>query len=97
MPKTRNSGQRKRCPEGYAAFIPNPLPPEINWTTKLSRALSDADRLIGKLAGEGRQLTNPHLLMRPFIRREAVLSSRIEGTQATLWARRFENQPESPV
>lgn len=84
MAKTRVSGQKRRCPEGYMAFIPNPLPPEINWTIKLSRALSDADRLIGKLAGEGRQLPNPHLLMRPFIRREAVLSSRIEGTQATL-------------
>jgi Fic family protein len=47
-------------------------------------ALSDADRLIGRLAGEGARLPNPHLLMRPFLRREAVLSSRIEGTQATL-------------
>jgi Fic family protein len=36
------------------------------------------------LAGEGGRLPNPHLLIRPFIRREAVLSSRIEGTQATL-------------
>ena len=43
-----------------------------------------ADRAIGRLAGEGRRLPNPHLLIRPFIRREAVLSSRIEGTQATL-------------
>lgn len=48
------------------------------------RTLSDADRLIGRLAGEGGRLPNPHLLMRPFLRREAVLSSRIEGTQATL-------------
>lgn len=48
------------------------------------RALSDADRAVGQLAGEGRRLPNPHLLIRPFIRREAVLSSRIEGTQATL-------------
>ena len=47
-------------------------------------ALSDADRLIGRLAGEGGRLPNPHLLIRPFIRREAVLSSKIEGTQATL-------------
>lgn len=84
MNKERSSGKKIRCSEGYFAFIPNPLPPEINWTTKLSNALSDADRLIGKLAGEGKQLPNPHLLMRPFIRREAVLSSRIEGTQATL-------------
>lgn len=47
-------------------------------------ALSEADRLIGRLAGEGGRLPNPHLLIRPFIRREAVLSSKIEGTQATL-------------
>lgn len=53
-------------------------------TASLLRSLSDADRLIGQLAGEGRALPNPHLLMRPFVKREAVLSSRIEGTQATL-------------
>lgn len=64
--------------------MPDPLPPEINWTPQLIRSLSDADRLIGQLSGEGKQLPNPHLLMRPFIKREAVLSSRIEGTQATL-------------
>lgn len=46
--------------------------------------LSEADRAVGELAGEGRRLPNPHLLIRPFLRREAVLSSRIEGTQATL-------------
>jgi len=47
---------------------------------RLVSALSDADRLIGKLAGEGGRLPNPHILMRPFVKREAVLSSRIEGT-----------------
>lgn len=50
----------------------------------MAARLSEADRAVGRLAGEGRRLTNPHLLIRPFIRREAVLSSRIEGTQATL-------------
>ena len=39
---------------------------------------------MGRLAGEGRRLPNPHIVIRPFVRREAVLSSRIEGTQATL-------------
>ena len=61
-----------------------PLPPDITWTPKLLRILSDADRRIGQLAGECRSLPNPHLFMRSFIKREAVLSSRIEGTQATL-------------
>ncbi|HET9490838.1 MAG TPA: Fic family protein [Methylomirabilota bacterium] len=64
--------------------MPDPLPPRITWTPALVGALSDADRLIGRLAGEGGRLPNPHLLIRPFIRREAVLSSKIEGTQATL-------------
>jgi len=68
----------------YSAFVPAPLPPALDWTPSLIRVLSDADRLIGRLAGEGGRLANPHVLMRPFVRREAVLSSRIEGTQATL-------------
>jgi Fic family protein len=46
--------------------------------------LSEADRALGELAGVGRLLPNPHLLINPYIRREAVLSSRIEGTQASL-------------
>ena len=68
----------------YSAFIPAPLPPVVAWTPRLIRVLSDADRLVGRLAGEGGRLPNPHVLMRPFVRREAVLSSKIEGTQATL-------------
>jgi len=75
----------KKVSQGdYVAFVPAPLPPEIAWTPTLIGALSDADRLIGRLAGEGGRLPNPHILIRPFVRREAVLSSKIEGTQATL-------------
>jgi Fic family protein len=69
---------------GYSAFVPAPLPPAIEWTPRLVGVLSDADRLIGRLAGEGGRLPNPHVLMRPFVKQEAVQSSRIEGTQATL-------------
>lgn len=68
----------------FSAFVPAPLPPKLEWKPKLVRLLSDADRLIGNLAGEAARLPNPHILVRPFARREAVLSSRIEGTQATL-------------
>jgi Fic family protein len=75
----------KRVSQGsYSAFVPAPLPPELDWTPRLIGALSDADRLVGRLAGEGGRLANPHILIRPFVRREAVLSSKIEGTQATL-------------
>jgi len=82
--RPKGSGRLVKSPGGYEAFVPNPLPPELEMTPRLVRALSDADRLIGQLAGEGRGLPNPHLLMRPFLTQEAVLSSRIEGTQATL-------------
>lgn len=81
---TITSGRWITTLEGYKAFQPNPLPPEIIWTPRLVRILSQADRLLGRLAGEGRRLPNPHVLIRPFVRREAVYSSRIEGTQATL-------------
>ena len=82
--KRRSHGRRVLCSGGYRAFVPAPLPPRIEWSAGLASRLSEADRAIGRLAGEGRRLPNPHLLLRPFIRREAVLSSRIEGTQATL-------------
>jgi len=78
------SGTYIKCAGGYQAFRPSPLPPEIVFSKSMLRSLSDADHLLGKLAGEGRAFKNPHLLMRPFIKREAVFSSRIEGTQATL-------------
>lgn len=78
------AGQTIKSPSGYTAFLPNPLPPKINWNTQLVNALSRADFLLGKLAREGGKLPNPHLLIRPFITREAVLSSKIEGTQATI-------------
>ena len=84
MAKTANIPGKLVPQGGYSAFVPAPLPPAPDWTPRLIRVLSDADRLIGRLAGEGARLPNPHVLMRPFVRREAVLSSKIEGTQATL-------------
>ncbi len=82
--KRRPHGRRIRGVGGYRAYVPKPLPPRIAWSAGLTSALSSADRSVGQLAGEGRRLANPHLRIRPFIRREAVLSSRIEGTEATL-------------
>jgi Fic family protein len=79
-----NAGKVIRAPAGYRAFVPNPLPPAIRFDTELIGALSAADRALGELSGLGRTLPNPHLLIRPFIRREAVISSMIEGTQASL-------------
>ena len=77
-------GQVRRMPQGYWAFIPHPLPPDLQPSWELARRTSEADRALSELAGIARTLPNPHLLIGPFIRREAVLSSRIEGTQASL-------------
>lgn len=71
-------------PKGYWTFTPHPLPPDIGWTVELVTALSKADRTVGELSGLATMLPNPNLLIQPLIRREAVLSSRIEGTQASI-------------
>jgi Fic family protein len=68
----------------YWSFVPDPLPAELPLNADLFRALSEADRALGELAGLARNLSNPHLLINPFIKKEAVLSSKIEGTQATM-------------
>lgn len=78
------SGKVIQTPQGYAAFVPAPLPPEIVYDPGLVLALSRADAALSELAGLGRRLPNPHLLIAPYTRREAVLSSRIEGTRASL-------------
>ncbi|MGC9396868.1 MAG: Fic family protein [Anaerolineae bacterium] len=79
------TGKVLRVPgQDYWAYYPAPLPPRLAWTSDLVLALSSADSALGELKGLGHKLANPHLLIAPFIRREAVLSSRIEGTQASL-------------
>lgn len=82
--KNSPSGKLIRANGGYWAFLPNPLPPPINWDADLVSLLSKADRALGSLSGLGETLPNPHLLIYPFLRREAVLSSKIEGTQSSL-------------
>ena len=66
------------------AFVPDPLPRHIEPSMPLMRSLDEASRAVATLAGVGETIQNPHLLIRPFVRREAVLSSRIEGTQASI-------------
>ena len=75
--------RRDFAPRGKES-ISRSFTPVVAWQPDLVSALSAADQAVGRLAGEGRRLPNPHLLIRLFLRREAVLSSRIEGTQATL-------------
>lgn len=79
---TRSFGHLAETIEGELAFVPSDLPPRLQWGSQLVSALSDADRAIGQLHGIGLNLPNPDLLITPFLRREAEMSSRIEGTQA---------------
>ncbi len=78
------AGRVIQTAQGYAAFVPAPLPPELIYSAPLVRLLSVADAALSELSGLGRILPNPHLLIAPYLRREAVLSSRIEGTRTSL-------------
>src|SRR4029453_378885 len=64
------------------AFVPAPLTPAIEYDAKLALELSRADTALSALDGLARQLPAPALLVGSYLRREAVLSSRIEGTEA---------------
>ena len=85
MNSTR-AGTFARQPGGYAAFIPKPLPPHppIQMDSQLLELLSKADRTLGRLDGATEILPNPNLFVAMYVRQEAVLSSQIEGTQASL-------------
>ncbi len=80
------SGRRIRQASGYSAFIPSPLPPQppIAVTGELQALLSKADRELGRLDGSIQTLPNPDLFVLMYVRKEAVLSSQIEGTQSSL-------------
>lgn len=70
--------------QGAVAFVPAPLPPPDLHLESLAPLLARAARSLGELSGIGRTLQNPYLLIRPFMRREAVASSKIEGTVSDL-------------
>jgi cell filamentation protein, protein adenylyltransferase len=69
---------------GYVAYFPQPLPRLLPISPENLLRIADAEAALGRLAGAGRLLPDPHLLVQPYLRREAVASTRIEGTQATL-------------
>lgn len=77
-------GELVRTTSGELAFAPAPLPPRLTFDMETVLLLDRASSALGELSGTGRLLPNPHLLIQPYLRREAVLSSRIEGTQSTL-------------
>jgi Fic family protein len=80
------AGRDVMQPTGYRAFIPAPLPPDppLVLDAKLTELLSRADRALGRLDGSVLTLPNPDLFVFMYVRKEAVLSSQIEGTQSSL-------------
>jgi Fic family protein len=85
-PTEYRAGRYVQQPTGYRAFIPAPLPPEppVELTGDIPSLLSAADRALGRLDGSIFTLPSPDLLVFGYVRREAVLSSQIEGTQSSL-------------
>jgi Fic family protein len=84
--QSHRAGRYVRQTTGYSAFIPAPLPPDppLKLTGELHRLLSTADRALGRLDGSVLTLPNPDLFVFMYVRKEAVLSSQIEGTQSSL-------------
>jgi Fic family protein len=72
--------------ESYAAFVPKPLPPSppLQLEAELLGLLEQAGTELGRLDGIARVIPDPDFFVSMYVRREAVLSSQIEGTQSTL-------------
>ncbi len=68
----------------FISFVPNKLPPTIEFDKTLVLALTKAESLLSKLSGVGLLLPNPDLLIIPYLKKEALSSSRIEGTRISL-------------
>ena len=83
---TGRAGRYVRQPTGYRAFLPSALPPDppVDLAGPLRELLSQADYALGRLEGAILTLPNPDLFVFMYVRKEAVLSSQIEGTQSSL-------------
>lgn len=86
MNKKYRAGRYIQQTTGYSAFYPEALPPEppIVFNDELHHNLSNADRALGRLDGSILTLPHPELFVAMYVRKEAVLSSQIEGTQSSL-------------
>lgn len=80
---SKPSGKLVKNKEGHLTFLPDRLPPKVSYES-IVVLLSEANIQLGRLSGIGTLIPNPHLLIRPYVLREAVLSSKIEGTQASI-------------
>ena len=84
--QSNRAGRYIAQPSGYRAFFPEPLPPNptIGLTGELPSLLSQADRALGRLDGSIQTLPSTDLFVAMYVRKEAVLSSQIEGTESSL-------------
>lgn len=80
------SGQYIKQINGYKAFIPTPLPPNppIHFDEEMAKKLSQATLLLARLDGLAYTLPNTNLFITMYVKKEALFSSQIEGTQASL-------------
>ena len=83
---SQRSGRYEPQPQGYRAFIPAPLPPDppLNLTVELTGLLAEANQALGRLDGATQILPDQDLFVWMYMRKEAVFSSQIEGTQSSL-------------
>lgn len=78
-------GRYVQQPTGYRAFLPAPLPPDPPLRLELLQGLlAEASHALGRLDGSVLTLPDPDLFVFMYVRKEAVLSSQIEGTQSSL-------------
>jgi Fic family protein len=83
-PASTRAGTYVRQPGGFRAFVPKPLPPPNLDIPRLQALISKAEIAIGRLDGVMEVIPDPNLFLAMYVRREAVLSSQIEGTEASL-------------
>lgn len=81
---TKPNGSFEADSDGRTTFVPRELPPTVRYDRELIALLAKAERKVGELKGKGSELENPHILIRAYLKKEAVLSSKIEGTMASL-------------
>lgn len=81
---TKPNGRFEANSDGRPTFVPRELPPTVRYDSELIALLVKAERKVGELKGKGGELENPHILIRAYLKKEAVLSSKIEGTMASL-------------
>lgn len=85
VPKSQHAGIIIKQQSNYSCFSPNPLPPDhLNLKPQTLKLLSKADQLLGKLDGIGELLPGKDTFISMYVQKEAVMSSQIEGTQASL-------------